>query len=364
MTHTADASAPPLRAGVIGQGFMGRTHVLAYLAAERAGLPCRLVAVCDRDPEKRLGRAARSGNLDVSGGQDPLFDPAVVRGHEQPSQLIADPTIDLISICTPTDTHVELALTALGAGKHVLIEKPVAIDAPSVRRVAEAARAGAAGPRPAVCMPGMCMRFWEGWTWLKARIEDGSLGRVRSAVFRRLGHMPTWAPDFYADYSRSGGALADLHIHDTDFILWCFGRPAAVTCTGSLHHVSTLYRYPPGNRSLVEGAHITAEGGWDHDESFGFRMRYTVVFERGTADFDLRRDPQLLLHRAGTTESIPIGPLNAYEAEIRCFVSVAAALACGRAASLAFPTIEDALAAAEVIDAERESLLSGRSVSL
>jgi predicted dehydrogenase len=117
-----------------------------------------------------------------------------------------------VSICTPTDSHIELAMTALAAGRHVLVEKPVALRSAEVARLAQAA-----APAGRVCMPAMCMRFWPGWEWLKERIEAGEFGRVRSATFQRVGAPPDWSA-FYGDYARSGGPLHDLHIHDADFI--------------------------------------------------------------------------------------------------------------------------------------------------
>ncbi|MCS7034468.1 MAG: Gfo/Idh/MocA family oxidoreductase, partial [Phycisphaerae bacterium] len=112
---TAD-SVPPDRpaigVGVVGLGFMGRTHVAAYVGASRAGFPCRLVAVCDSDPRRRAGEAGESGNLQTGAA---AFDPASVRAHGCFESMLADPDVRLISICTPTQTHVELASAALRA---------------------------------------------------------------------------------------------------------------------------------------------------------------------------------------------------------------------------------------------------------
>ena len=104
---------------------------------------------------------------------------------------------------------------------------------------------------------------------------DGNFGAVRSASFQRLTSRPVWSPEFYGDYGRSGGALIDLHIHDTDFVRWCFGEPDSVDTAGGLDHMTTLYRYPSGP------SHVVAEGGWDPTPGFEFRMRFVVVFEHG-----------------------------------------------------------------------------------
>ena len=72
------------------------------------------------------------------------------------------------------------------------------------------------------------MRFWPGWSWLKTAIEDGRYGKVLAARFRRVSGPPGWSKGTYFKGAESGGALLDLHIHDTDFIQFLFGRPTSV----------------------------------------------------------------------------------------------------------------------------------------
>jgi predicted dehydrogenase len=201
-------------------------------------------------------------------------------------------------------------------------------------------------------MPAMCMRFWPGWVWLRERIRDGTLGSVRSATFQRLGSPPDWS-GFYADVERSGGALVDLHIHDADFIRWCFGDPAEVVSTGSVHHVTTLYRFPGGP------AHVVAEGGQDLSPGFGFAMRYTVAFEHATADFDLTRSPAVRLSRDGRSQGIEVPVMSAYDAEVRHLVG---AIATGSRPESLRASLDDAARTAALLEAERESLASGRLV--
>src|SRR6185295_16666128 len=100
-------------------------------------------------------------------------------GHERPEELLARKDLDLVSICTWTDSHVDLALAALAAGKHVLVEKPIALrERPAARTL---------------CMPAMCMGFWPGWSLLHEAVADRRWGPVRSAVFRRHASRPAWA---------------------------------------------------------------------------------------------------------------------------------------------------------------------------
>ena len=337
--------------GVVGLGFMGRTHLAAYRDAAKAGHPNRLVAVSDQDPARRSGENSGAGNLNIGSGSERLFDPDEVAGYADPAELFADERVELVSICTPTDSHVDLAIAALLAGKHVLVEKPVALTHPEVARLGVAA--GAAAERGIHCMPALCMRFWPAWSWLKQAVVDGRYGAVKSAAFQRLASPPAWNPQFYQDTVRTGGALVDLHIHDADFIQHLFGTPASVSSSGSLDHVSTLYRYPGGPE------HVVAEGGWNHSPGFAFRMRYVVVFEQATADFEIGRDPELLLARDGETESIEVDPWAGYDGEVRHLLDVIS----GRTPRLA-ATIADAEAHARLLDAERESLRCGASIPL
>lgn len=329
-----------VRVAVCGLGFMGRTHLGAYRDAAKNGFANELVAVCDSDAERRAGRAGGQGNLETSASEELMFDPAKVRAYSTPQELFADEGVDLVSICTHTDSHVELALAALAAGKHVLVEKPVAIHSADIERLADAA--DAAGT---LCMPAHCMRFWPGWDWLKQRIDSGEFGAVRSAVFRRLASPPAWSPDFYANSARTGGALVDLHIHDADFVRHCFGAPDGVTSAGNLDHLTTLYHYEGG------APHVVAEGGWDHTPGFDFQMRYVVVFEEATAEFDLTRETPLILSRGGESSPVELPSGDGYVGEVSHLLEQ---IADGRRDLRV--TIRDAFELAKMLEAERAQL--------
>ena len=340
-------SARELGVAVVGYGYAGRIHVTAWNALAGQGAPCRIVALADRNAEKLASLARLEGNLRRSATGDAPVDLTGVRTTTDAASLLSDPDVAIVVVATPTDGQAELAERALLAGKHVLVEKPVALDRARIERLIERTR-GSAG----LCMPAFVMRFWPGWAWIAARVRDGTLGAVRSASFQRLGARPQWSP-FYADPERTGGALVDLHVHDADFVLHCFGAPREVTSTGTIDHVTTLYRYEGGP------AHVVAEGGWDQANGFGFRMRATVVFERATAEFDLGREPELLVVRDGCAGPVELPREGPYVLQARALLE--AVLAGARRAPV---TLEDALAAARLLDAERASLAVGRAVEL
>ncbi len=110
-----------VRIGLAGVGFMGMIH---YLAARRlAG--AAVTALHTRDPKKLAGdwRGVR-GNFGPPGE---VVDLGPIHRHPRYDDLLADPDVDLVDICTPTGQHEAMAVAALKAGKHVLVEKPIAI---------------------------------------------------------------------------------------------------------------------------------------------------------------------------------------------------------------------------------------------
>lgn len=334
--------------GIIGLGFIGSAHFSAYQRAQQSGLPARIVGVCD--PRlKDTGAAAVSadrphGNIE-SALHDLKPDWSQIGRHSDATALLRDERIRIVSICTPTETHVDLAIAALHAGKHVLVEKPVALAAGDVRRLIAVAERF---PGQHI-MPALCMRYWPGWDWLREKIASRVYGDVRSATFQRLGTRPAWSA-LYADDRRTGGALVDLHLHDADFVRWCFGNPDAVFSGGSSDHLTTIYRYSHGPR------HVTAEGAWDHAGGWPFRMKFTVVFENATAEFDSGRDEPLRLSHDGQTHPVALDARNGWEHEIRAFVSAVAND--GPAGDLR-ATLADAEGVARLLECERRSMETG-----
>jgi predicted dehydrogenase len=335
-----------IRIGIIGFGVMGRTHLGAYAADPRA----EVVAVADPD-SSRLTDERVAGNLKGMGSA--AFDPTRLTRHDRYESLLADATIDAVSICSPTPDHMPMALAAIAAGKHVLVEKPLALTTSDADRVVAAA---STCPKQLV-LPAMCMRFWPAWKWLRDTVASSALGPVRSAVFTRLGSMPTWSP-FYADASKSGGAILDLHIHDVDFVRACFGDPQFVSARGyakttaGVDHVVASYIFADGP-SIV-----CAEGGWCMTPGFKFMMRYIVNFERATAFFDFHSDPQLTIVADGAARPIALAVGDGYLHEIRHFLDL---IERGGASDVV--SIADGAAAVRLVECERRSIEDQRPVA-
>ncbi|MEL7473998.1 MAG: Gfo/Idh/MocA family oxidoreductase [Planctomycetota bacterium] len=330
--------------GVIGLGFMGQTHIRSYAQwPER----CRLVAVCDRNAHRLVGNTGAQGNIDADRAMAPMFDPDSMVAYHDADEILRDPQVDLVSICTPTDTHVALAARAMEAGKHVLVEKPIATRSDEVVPLIEQQ-----GQTSRHCQPAMCMRFWPGWSWLKDAIDRQAYGPVLSARFERLGGRPGWGEGFYQDDDRSGGALFDLHVHDVDMIRWLFGPPAALHARGDTSHVATAYRYG-GGPSMV-----SAVGGWLPGGDVPFRMRYIVTFEHATAEFNSQAERPLTLTFEGRTEPITIESGDGYQYQARAVVDAI------RGERAITPTLDEALEVTRLLEAERESLRQNGPIEL
>jgi predicted dehydrogenase len=323
---------------------MGRTHVRAY---QEAG--ASLVGVCDRSAERLSGRVDDdSGNLGTGSG-DRLFDPATLRATDDLDGFLASPGLEAVSVCTPTDTHVDVARRVMRAGKHVLVEKPVALNSADVRTLAD--EADACG---VLCMPAMCMRFWPAWAWAADRVRGGAHGAVRAVRLERVGSFPAWGAAFYGDVERSGGALFDLHVHDTDFVVHLLGMPGRVMSVGDDRHMTTVYGYPDGPGQVV------ATGGWLTSPAMPFRMRMVIEMERGVIDFDLARPEPIVLLDADGARSVPaMDARDGWAMEVEAFVR-----AVGDGAQSPPATMESAVGTTVVLEAERESLRSGAPVDV
>ena len=205
----------------------------------------------------------------------------------------------------------------------------------------------------------MCMRFWPGWSWLKQVVEEQTYGRVYTARFRRLSEAPTWSKQgtYNAGGADLGGALFDLHIHDTDFVQYLFGRPREVFSTGvvnaggAIDHVVTQYLYPGGPQ-------VHAEGGWLLAK--GFHMAYTLQCERATLDFDLARgaDAMHVIPMGQAPEVVKQDAHDGYVGEIRYVVDCARF---GKRPTTV--TALDGVTALEICEAEEKSVRTGQVVS-
>lgn len=266
-----------LNIGLIGLGFMGKTHLENYLRLEKEGAPIRVVALCDVD-ESKLNGGGAGGNIDTS--SDNEIDYSRFRKYTSAQQMLDAEQLDFVDITLPTFLHRDITIQCLDNGVHVLCEKPMAMNAEECDAMIEAASRN--GKQ---LMIGQCLRFWPAYVYLKELVESGKFGSATSGYFYRGGGTPSWGP-WVLQKEKGGGALLDMHVHDTDAINWLFGKPEAVSCYGrnvipgsGYDIVSATYRYE-------DSKVITAHVDWTLNGDFGFEMGFKVNFEHGNVQFD------------------------------------------------------------------------------
>ena len=331
-----------LKVGIAGLGMMGWTHLDVYNKRDDV----HVLAVADHNPDRLSGKERAGGN--IKGQAQGGFDLSRAKQYTNVAKMIADDDLDIVDICLPTPEHLKYGKMALEAGKHLLIEKPLA------RTYEEAKELAAAAERAkGIAMPAMCMRFWPGWTWLKEQIYNKTYGNVLAANFRRITSHPPG--EFYASGQATGGAALDLHIHDTDFIQFLFGVPESVNSGGYNHptthtdHIFTRYIYP-------DIPLVTAEGSWSLAKGYGFSMQFTVNFEHATALYGQDSDhPLILIDGSAERKPIKISGAMGYDLEIDHFVECVGA---GRQPQIV--TMAQAAEAVRIVEAEVTSIGSGK----
>ena len=295
---------------VLGLGFMGSTHLKAY--KNIAGVCVAAVAAND---ERQLSGdlSGVQGNI---GGPGEKLDFSAVHKYVDPLECVRDPDVEAVDICLPTNQHAPVAIAALRAGKHVLVEKPMALDGGTAEAIiGEAERAGR------VLMSAQVVRFIPDYRVAADKLKSGELGSIRSAILRRRCAAPAWS-QWLANPAESGGGVFDLLIHDIDFCVHVFGLPEAVSATGYEdlpHGIDTIAAelHYPGIGS------VTVQGGWHHPKAFPFSMEYTVVADGGTIDFSSAGRPLTLYTAAGDAKPLDVPAVDGYQAEIEYFVECA-----------------------------------------
>jgi predicted dehydrogenase len=336
---------------------MGWIHWLAYRKA--AGI--RVAAVSTRDPKRRAGDwRGIQGNFGPPGEQ---VDVSGLRAHERLEDLLADPGVDLVDLCLPPHLHADAAIRALGAGKHVFCEKPLALTAADCDRMVAAARK--AGRQ---LLAGHVLPFVPEYAYARKLIVEGRHGKLIGGTFKRVISDPQWLKDFY-DPARVGGPLVDLHVHDAHLIRLLFGRPESVSSRGRMRgevveYCDTQFRF--ADASLV----VSASSGVIRQQGRAFTHGFEMHLEKATLQFDFAvvggkpvlDFPLTVYNESGGVERPDLGdgdPVRAFEGEI---AEVARSIETGRpSAILSGDLARDAVA---LCHAQTESVRGGRPVAI
>jgi len=198
--------------GIIGAGSIGTVHATT---AQRLGLSVPLV--WDIDPTRSAALAKKVPQL---------------RAVPSLDALLADPHVNAVVVATPNDLHAEIACRALDAGKHVLLEKPMALNGPECDRIIEAL-----GRTDRRLQMGFVYRHAPAPQALHAEISRGGLGRIyhaKCSMYRHRG-IPGLGGWFTTKARSGGGPLIDLGVHVIDQVLWLCDFPRAASASGACY---------------------------------------------------------------------------------------------------------------------------------
>jgi predicted dehydrogenase len=309
-----------MRIGLVGIGFMGWIHYLAYQKLRGV----KLAAICTRN-QKRLAGDWRGiqGNFGPPGEE---VDLKGVAKYAELDDLLDDDSIDAVDLCLPPHLHASAAIQALNAGKHVFVEKPMALTTAECDRMVQAAKK--AGKQVLV---GHVLPFFPEFAAALKLVRSGKYGKLLGGHFKRVISDPLWIKDFY-DPRQVGGPLVDLHVHDAHFIRLLFGMPTGLVSQGRMRgevveYCNTQFQF--ADPSLV----VSAESGVINQQGRPFTHAFEIHLEKATLFYEFAAladgqnvlTPLTVLDSKGKVErpAMPAGDpsLSAFEAEIKEFAT-------------------------------------------
>ncbi len=347
MPTSASPDVPRYRGAVIGAGGIARqSHLPALLSAAGVRERVEIVAVVDSAPAL------------------PPVDGIPLLSHRD--QLAGLGPLDFIDICTPTASHLDLALWGLGQGYHVVCEKPVAVTRAEADRLAVAARA-----RGRIVMPCHQYRFNPVWVKVKEWLQDGAIGRWHLAEFsvHRLAADAGFAgtadstPWRGTSATGRGGVLLDHGTHLVYQLLDIAGLPAAVNAwTGRLRHHSYDVEDTASLRFEYRERLVTMFFTWAARQRDN-RIRF--VGERGAIEWvggELRLERDGRLERHDYAAELDKTSYHRWFAGL--FASFVASLDRGDPARATAPYLDDIRRVAVVVEHAYAAARTGKTVAI
>ena len=320
----------PLGIGMVGAGAVAELHRLALRQAPEG----RLVAVAEPNAARR----------------DAVAADWEARPYTSTEELLADPAVDAVFVLSPLETHAPVARAALGAGKHVLIEKPVGVSAAEVRALATLAEGAGL-----VCMPAHNYIYDPALWQARRLITEGALGTVCAAWITYLIYHSEELATHYP------GVLRQILTHHLYTVLYLLGRPRRLTALTSRLHYQELQREDQVMVTLEmrSGAlvHLCASFAVDDHTSSPWSFLVKVLGTRGGVQHSWR---DAWFQRPLATLSWGIAAYEeSFVHEDRHFIA-----ACRGGGAPPLSTMEDAAVAQELIEAAEQALAEGRTVTL
>lgn len=323
-----------VKVAVIGAGFMGQTHLARYL--NRPDCEVRYLFDASLERAEKVERPVGCKATDCL-------------------EEVLNSDIDMVDICLPTFLHAEFCLKAARAGKHVLCEKPMALEPSQCEEMIAACE-----ENRVQLMIAHVIRFWPEYMFVQEANRDGRFGRLLYVRTGRRQALPAWSfQNWMTDPKLSLGGVVDAQIHDLDFATSLFGMPVSVTAVGNKskqggwEQATTLMRHANGAVSCAEACNLMAEG-------YPFTAQMCAVFERASVEFDTSREHTLTVYEAGQKPYCPeFANADAYQNEIDYFVDC---IANGKTVEIGTGldgknALRLALATKEALDAGKEIML-------
>jgi UDP-N-acetylglucosamine 3-dehydrogenase len=274
--------AKKVRVGVIGCGAIAQeAHLKGYAACQDT----EIAAVCDVDAQRAREVATKFGVKDV---------------YTSHLELLADKSIDAVSICTPNYLHATQAIDAMRAGKAVLAEKPMATT-----RADAQAMLDVAAETGALLMVGFTHRFYRANRYMRKLIASGAIGSVVSMRVRMAHHGPydSWVAKtdwFFRHEMAGGGAVLDMGIHALDIMRYLGGEITEVvgmTATNVQRikdedMATVLTRFENGALGYIETGWHSRPGGFNGIEVYGTEGTIIHEYGAGLKWFDAEGKPQ------------------------------------------------------------------------
>ncbi len=232
--HSREVDLKPLNVGIVGYGWVAGAHIAAINRNPNA----RVVAVCSSRPLSDADLSAQ--------WQSPI------RTYRRFEEMLAHPGLDVVSICDLPEKHGRLAVAAAKAGKHIILEKPIALSWKECLAVQKAVQA--AGVKTCVCFE---CRFSSQLQATRAIIEQGLLGTIHYAEVDYFHGIGPWYGQFRWNIRRESGgsALLSAGCHAMDALLYCLGDPEVdQVCSYSTHSANqdfSRYEYPTSSVTIL-----------------------------------------------------------------------------------------------------------------
>lgn len=202
-----------IKVGIIGCGMIAKVHIESYQKSGRA----EVVALADIVPEQVEALAEKYG---------------IKKTYTDYRRMLKDDSFSAVSICIPNFRHCDATVGALASGKHVLCEKPMALNIGQAQKMSEAAKKA-----KRVLMPAMCYRFGAEGQILKKIINSGKLGGIyhsHVSLLRRRG-IPGLGGWFTTKSKSGGGPLIDIGVHALDLTIWLMGNPEPIAVSAATY---------------------------------------------------------------------------------------------------------------------------------